>query len=81
MSNNLVTLITIPLCPKCKIMRSRLQKLRESHPEITIEEKGLQSYLDKAIRNRVMDAPILLINDQMFAGLVDEQKIIDALEL
>ena len=62
-------------------MRSRLHKLRESHPEITIEEKGLQSYLDEAIRNRIMDAPILLINDQMFAGLVDEQKIIEELEL
>ena len=76
-----MTLITIPLCPKCKIMRKRLQKLRESHPEITIEEKGLQSYLDEAIRNRVMDAPILLINNRMFAGIVDEQKIIDELEL
>ena len=62
-------------------MRNRLHKLRESHPEITIEEKGLQSYLDEAIRNRIMDAPILLINDQMFAGLVDEQKIIEELEL
>ena len=76
-----MTLITIPLCPKCKIMRKRLQKLRESHPEITIEEKGLQSYLDEAIRNRVMDAPILLINDRMFAGIVDEQEIIEELEL
>ena len=81
MSEHIVTLITIPLCPKCKIMRKRLQKLRESHPEITIEEKGLQSYLDKAIRNRIMDAPILLIKDQMFAGIVDEKKIIEELEL
>lgn len=76
-----MTLISIPLCPKCKIMRRRLQKLRESHPEITVEEKGLQSYLDEAIRNRVMDAPILLIHDRIFAGVVDEKTIIEALEL
>lgn len=76
-----VTLITIPLCPKCKIMRRRLHKLLESHPEITVEEKGLQSYFDEAIRNRVMDAPILLINDRIFAGIVDENTIIEALEL
>ena len=62
-------------------MKNRLQKLLESHPEITIEEKGLQAYLDEAIRNRIMDAPILLINDRMFAGIVDEKKIIEELEL
>lgn len=81
MPNYEVKIITVPLCHKCKIMKKRLQKLQEKYPEIIIEEKGIHTYLNEALNRRIMDAPIILINNELYAGLVDESIIIQAIGL
>ena len=68
--------ITVPLCPKCKIMIKRLQKIQETHPEVTVEEVGLKSYIDEALKKRILDAPIILVNDKTYSGIVDEETLL-----
>ena len=79
MQNHQVTIITLPLCPKCVIMKKRLHKIAEDHPEITIEETGLQTYIGEAMKRRIMDAPIILVGDKVFSGVVDDSAILSAL--
>lgn len=76
-----MTIITIPICPKCKIMKKRLQKISEEHLEVTVEEMGLQTYIGEAMKHRIMDAPIILVGDKVFSGVVDETTILSALEI
>jgi glutaredoxin len=79
MQNHQVTIITLPLCPKCVIMKKRLHKIAEDQPEITIEETGLQAYIGEAMKRRIMDAPIILVGDRVFSGVVDDSAILSAL--
>ena len=69
---------TLPICPKCKTMRARLKKIQDSNPHVTVEELGLKAYIDEALKKRIMDAPIILINDTIFAGIVDEDAILSS---
>jgi glutaredoxin len=79
MKSQNVTLITIPVCPKCKLMEKRLQRIIELHPEVTVEKMGLQSYIGEAIKRRIMDAPIIIIGDKTFTGIVEDSTILSAL--
>jgi len=81
MHDHRVTLITVPLCPKCRIMKKRIQKIQETHPEVQLVEQGLQTYINEAMKKKLMDAPIILINEKTFTGVVDERTILSALEL
>jgi len=81
MQNHQVTIITLPVCPKCVIMKKRLQKITEEHPEVSVEEMGLQAYIGEAMRRRIMDAPIILVGDMVFTGVVDDSAILSALGL
>mgnify|MGYP006301887863 FL=1 len=81
MQNHQVTIITLPICPKCVIMKKRLQKIAEEHPEVSVEEMGLQAYIGEAMRRRIMDAPIILVGDMVFTGVVDDSAILSALGL
>jgi glutaredoxin len=74
-----IKLITVPLCPKCKIMRKRLQRIQENRPDVTVEEVGLQSYIDEALKKRILDAPIILVNDKTYSGVVDEETLLSSL--
>jgi hypothetical protein len=60
-------------------MKKRLSQLQEKYPDLKVEERGLQSYIDEALRKRIMDAPIILINGKSFTGVVEESIIIEAL--
>ena len=79
MQNYRITLITIPVCPKCKQMKKKLQRITELHPEVTVVEMGLQSYISEAIKKRIMDAPIIVIGDKTLTGVVDDSTILSAL--
>jgi glutaredoxin len=79
MHSHNITLITIPVCPKRKLMKKRLQRIMELHPDVTLEEVGLQSYIGEAIKRRIMDAPIIIIGDKTFTGVVDDSTILSAL--
>lgn len=81
MQTSKLTLITVPLCPKCKIMRQRLGKLSEGHPGLVVEEMGLSSYLGEALKRRIMDAPIILAGDDVLTGIVDDSTILKTLGL
>lgn len=81
MQTSKLTLITVPLCPKCKIMRQRLGKLSEEHPGLVVEEMGLSSYLGEALKRRIMDAPIILAGDDVLTGIVDDSTILKTLGL
>ncbi len=80
MQNHQVTIITVPLCPKCKIMKQRLSKLSKTYP-LVVEEMGLQQYIGEAIKRGIMDAPIILAGDEVFTGVVDDSDILKALGL
>lgn len=81
MTSYQIKLITIPVCPKCKMMKKRLQKLQNNNPIITIEELGLQTYFTEALKRGIMDAPIILINGEAYTGIVEETTILSALDL
>jgi glutaredoxin len=70
---------TLPVCPKCKVMRARLKKIQDSNPHVTVEELGLKSYIDKALKKRIMDAPIIMIKNKTYSGIVDEEIILSSL--
>jgi hypothetical protein len=61
-------------------MKARLQKIQESNPDITLEEWGLQAYIGEALKKRIMDAPIIRINDKTYSGVIDEETILASLE-
>jgi hypothetical protein len=81
MHSHQITLITVPLCPKCRIMKKRIQKIQETHPEVQLVEMGVQAYIGEAMKKKLMDAPIMLINEKTFTGVVDETTILSTLEL
>jgi len=81
MTSYQIKLITIPVCPKCKMMKKRLQKLQNNNPIITIEELSLQTYFTEALKRGIMDAPIILINGEAYTGIVEETTILSALDL
>ena len=41
----------------------------------------LVSAFGEALKHRIMDAPIILVGDKVFSGVVDEATILSALEI
>jgi hypothetical protein len=38
----------------------------------------LKAYIDEALKKQIMDAPIILINDTIFTGIVDKDAILSS---
>lgn len=54
------------LCPKCIPTNRLVAHLRREHPEIEIEEIEVLTNLPRALSDRVLMLPTLIVGDQRF---------------
>jgi hypothetical protein len=75
-----IHMYTLPVCPKCKIMKKRIQDIMKDGINISLKEFSLISNPGFVIKNKIMDAPVIVINDKVLSGVVPKEKIIELLE-
>jgi len=52
------------LCPRCWFSDRRLQELRAAHPEVEIETVEVLADPRRALRDKVMMLPTIIVGDQ-----------------
>ncbi len=71
--------MTLPICPKCTTMKRRLEKIIQSHPEVTIEERSLLGNIGFAREKGILTVPAMVVKGKPIRGVVSETVILDAL--
>jgi glutaredoxin len=72
-----IHIYTLPVCPKCKVMKMRIQEIIEQGNDVDLKESSLLSNPGFVFKNKVMDAPAMEINGQVVTGVISKDKILE----
>ena len=71
---------TLPVCPKCNVMKKRIQEIIDQGIEVDLKESSLLSNPGFVLKNRIMNAPAMEINGQVVTGVISKEKILELID-
>jgi glutaredoxin len=74
-----IVLFTIPLCPKCAVVKRHVSEISEEYRELTVKELNMLTNIGVAVRHGFLTVPAMLVRGKPVKGAVSKQTIIDML--
>jgi glutaredoxin len=74
-----IHIYTLPFCPKCKVMKKRIEDIIDRGIEVDLSKSSLLSNPSFVLKNRVINAPAIEINGEIFTGVISKEKILELL--
>ncbi len=74
-----IVLFTIPLCPKCAVVKRHISEIVKEHPDLIVKELNMLTNIGLVLRHGVLTAPAMLVRGKPLKGVVSKQTIRDKL--
>jgi hypothetical protein len=68
------------VCPRCIPTNRLIARVRDEHPEIEVEEIEVLTNVPRALRDRVMMLPTLIVGDKRFHHALPFDELVKAFE-